>query len=439
MCFCAQSYNIAQANASVCREKVQQKSSCSERNLIGRRTESDRTADGIRSGGGRCTVAEQHVQHDSRSTFSIFSPNFYKQKCRAFRDNLYLCINKIQAMKHNRIAMMAFILIQLFAGASQLKAQFRIVDEQDGKPVSGAYVFSSKGTLLCISDADGNVKLQEGMVTISNLAYEPLTVDAAKEKGTVCMKPKAYTLPEVAVGKAEYVKLSGAFRDICRNNGKTILYREGLADFYINIKTGKAKRRVRACRQYELPTLRRLVNFNIAILGEARSFDISRIRFIECDSVSGTSGDSTFYKSHYRGTSADSAIIYLNSHREGVYRFIIDGTKYNRPSSLLLSVKTQLFDWTFSSPKNSWSSLLSYRRVYNYDYRPLPTKEPIATEEINDFVTTDVKTMTKEEAKAEMKDHSETDQFDLPDCLPAIPYDVAAETKDLLKKSFWEM
>ena len=71
------------------------------------------------------------------------------------------------------------------------------------------------------------------------------------------MKPKAYTLPEVVVGKAEYVKLSGAFRDICRNNGKTILYREGLADFYINIKTGKAKRRVRACRQYELPTLRR--------------------------------------------------------------------------------------------------------------------------------------------------------------------------------------
>ena len=140
-------------------------------------------------------------------------------------------------MKHNRIAMMAFILIQLFAGASQLKAQFRIVDEQDGKPVSGAYVFSSKGTLLCISDADGNVKLQEGMVTISNLAYEPLTVDAAKEKGTVCMKPKAYTLPEVAVGKAEYVKLSGAFRDICRNNGKTILYREGLADFYINLNS----------------------------------------------------------------------------------------------------------------------------------------------------------------------------------------------------------
>ena len=59
MCFCAQSYNIAQAIASVCREKVQQKSSCSERNLIGWRTESDRTADGIRSDGERNLIGRR--------------------------------------------------------------------------------------------------------------------------------------------------------------------------------------------------------------------------------------------------------------------------------------------------------------------------------------------------------------------------------------------
>ena len=62
-----------------------------EQNPIGRRTESDRVADGIRSGGGRCTVAEHQLQHYSYCDFSIFSPNFYKQKCRGFRDNLYLC------------------------------------------------------------------------------------------------------------------------------------------------------------------------------------------------------------------------------------------------------------------------------------------------------------------------------------------------------------
>ena len=138
-------------------------------------------------------------------------------------------------MKHNRIAMMAFILIQLFAGASQLKAQFRIVDEQDGKPVSGAYVFSSKGTLLCISDADGNVKLQEGMVTISNLAYEPLTVDAAKEKGTVCMKPKAYTLPEVAVGDTLCFHNAGAY---CMTEGIALFLSRELPAVYLIDEAG---------------------------------------------------------------------------------------------------------------------------------------------------------------------------------------------------------
>ena len=52
---------------------------------------SHRAPNGIRSGGGRCTVAEHQLQHDSYCAFSIFSPNFYKQKCRGLRDNLYLC------------------------------------------------------------------------------------------------------------------------------------------------------------------------------------------------------------------------------------------------------------------------------------------------------------------------------------------------------------
>lgn len=58
---------------------------------------------------------------------------------------------------------------------------------------------------------------------------------------------------------------------------------------------------------------------------------------------------------------------------------------------------------------------------------------------MNDFVVTDVQTLTKEQAQTEMKDKKETADFTLPDCLPAIPYDVAKETEGLLKKSFWEM
>ena len=130
-------------------------------------------------------------------------------------------------------------------------AQIRIVDEQDGKPVAGAYIFSSDNHLLCISDSKGNIEPQSGMITISNVAYESKTIDASTIKGDVLLKQKVYALPEVTVNKTDYIKLTGVFRDICRNNGKTILYREGIMDFYINLENGKTKRRVRACRQYE--------------------------------------------------------------------------------------------------------------------------------------------------------------------------------------------
>ena len=46
----------------------------------------------------------------------------------------------------------------------------------------------------------------------------------------------------MTVSKTDHIKLTGVFRDICRNNGKTILYREGIMDFYINLENGKTKR-----------------------------------------------------------------------------------------------------------------------------------------------------------------------------------------------------
>lgn len=121
-------------------------------------------------------------------------------------------------------------------------AQIRIVDEQDGKPVAGAYIFSSDNHLLCISDSKGNIEPQSGMITISNVAYESKTIDASTSKGDVLLKQKVYALPEVTANKTDYIKLTGVFRDICRNNGKTILYREGIMDFYINLENGKTKR-----------------------------------------------------------------------------------------------------------------------------------------------------------------------------------------------------
>ncbi len=333
----------------------------------------------------------------------------------------------------------ALTAVLLFACPFLGMAQLKIVDEQDGKPIAGAYVFSSDNHLLCMSDANGDTQPLDGTVTISIMSYEPKTIDASKTKGTVYLKQKPYALPEVVVQSQDFVKLTGVFRDICRNDGKTILYREGIMNFYINTKSGKIQRRVRACRQYERPKLRSIVNFNIALLGQARSTDLSRIKYIKRDSVSGTRGDTTFYKSSYKGKTSDDAIMYIDMHRKGVYRHLIDNNQYRKSTNPMLKVHTALCDWTFSSKEETWSSLLSFRSIYNYDYMPLPGKKFIASEEMRDFVVTDVTPLSGDQAKTELKDKSETDDFTLPDCLPSLPYDVTKETKDLLKKKFWEM
>lgn len=342
-------------------------------------------------------------------------------------------------IKDNRLFSALLATLLLFACPILGRAQLKIVDEKDGKPIAGAYVFSNDNHLLCMSDANGDTQPLEGVVTISVLSYESKTIDASKTKGTVSLRQKAYALPEVVVRGADYVKLVGAFRDICRNDGKTILYREGIMNFYIDMETHKIQRRVRACRQYERPKLRSIVNFNIAILGEAQSTDLSRIKYIKRDSLSGTRGDTTFYKSTYKGKTADDAIMYIDTHRDGVYRHIIDNSKYRKSTNPMLKVHTNLCDWTYSSKEETWSSLVSFRSVYNYDYSPLPGKKPIAAEEMRDFVVTDVVSLSGEQAKTELKDKTETADFTLPDCLPPLPYDVAKETKDLLKKKFWEM
>lgn len=123
----------------------------------------------------------------------------------------------------------------------------------------------------------------------------------------------------------------------------------------------------------------------------------------------------------------------------GAYTFSSDNAKYRTSTNPMLKVHTNICDWTYSSKAETWSTLLSFRSVYNYDYQPLPKKKFIAAEEMRDFVVSDVKTLNKEQADRELKDKTETADFTLPDCLPAIPYDMAKETQGMKKTKFWEM
>ncbi len=336
--------------------------------------------------------------------------------------------------KHAR-RFLAFLL--LIIGCTQASAQFRLVDKTDGSPVAGAYVFDANNQLLCMSDADGQVKALTGKVTISILSYEPLTVDASTAHGDVTLEPKEYALPEVVVRKTDYVKIRGAFRDICTNDDKTILYREGMVDFYINVKTGKTKRHVWACREYEHKKLRKLFTLDTFML-HGKSFNLAKIQYFDVDSVSSAKGDTTFLAASIRKYSANDGCMVIIDKKKGLYRQVVDNTKFKKRDTKSLSVTTNINDWTFSQPECEMSSLVSYRGLLNYTWRWDKKSEPIDCKEIRDFVTLNVTVLSKKEAEEEMKDKSETDVFDLPDCLPSISYDVKRQTEGLEKRTFWE-
>lgn len=337
-------------------------------------------------------------------------------------------------IKHTRSILVAVLLI---VGCIDASAQFRVVDKADGQPIAGAYIFDANNTLLCMSDANGQVKALQGKVTISTLSYDPLTIDASTTHGDVALDQKEFSLPEVVVKQTDYLKIRGAFRDICTNNGKTILYREGMVDFYVNMKNGKIKRHVWACREYEHKKLRKLFSFETFMLN-GRSFHLGRINYLKTDSVSGTKGDTTFLALSSRKYSAEDACMVITDKKKGLYRSVIDNTKFKKTDTKSLTITTNINDWTYSQPETNMSALVSFRSLYNYTWRWDKKSAPIDCKELRDFVTLDVTTLDKKEAEEEMKDKSETDVFDLPDCLPSISYNVSQETEGLEKRTFWE-
>ena len=320
---------------------------------------------------------------------------------------------------------------------TQASAQFRIVDKADGQPIAGAYIFDQDNKLLCMSDADGNVKALSGMVTISILSYESKTVDASTTHGDVTLEQNALSLPEVVVKRSDYIKLSGAFRDICTNDGKAILYREGLVDFYINIKTGKISRRVWACREYEHPKVRKFFSFKVFML-HGKSTNLAKLNYIQANSVNSTNGDTTYVNSKWKNHNADSSLIIINNPKKSLYRHLIDGTKFKNRNNKCLTVNVDLSDWTYSNENATLSSLVSFRGLLDYTWRWEKKEAPIACKEIRDLFITGMTTQDKATAEKEMKDKSETDKFTLPANMPSVPYNVNKQIQGLVKRTFWE-
>lgn len=303
-------------------------------------------------------------------------------------------------------------------------AQFRVVDADTHEPLPGAYVFDSHGQLADMSDKDGMVKKARGLVTVSLLSYESQKVDLSKHVTEVALIPMEYSLPEVEIGRTEYVKTSGVFRDYAINNGKLVLYREGIVDFYMDCKSKDYTRRVRGCRQWSDRRLFKKMAEGVDHT-PCHTFDFSKVHKVKTDGVTGTKGDTVYIKA--KGGD-DNAIMEITDTLHERRRHVIDGTKTGNPNELLwgyMKIKANISDWTFTDRKDADNSLIAFHGYQNYIINEV---EVVTNRE---FVVTDVVPMSKADAKAEMKDKTEDPDFILPEVLPKLGFSIVKELQDM--------
>lgn len=319
-----------------------------------------------------------------------------------------------------RILLLFMMMMPLIA-----KAQFTIVDKEDHEPLPGVYVFGANGTLIDMSNEKGEVTKATSVVTLSMLSYAPVTVDAEQMKGSVVeLSSQPFELGEVVVQKMQYYKISGTFRDVVVNFDKLVMYREGLMDFYVDKNTGKTKRRIRACRQYEHPDLRNFEKNDSLNMGYCKLFDLGNLTQLGT-AGSEEKGDTTLiWATRGKKVVKDGVMMFRQN---GLYRKVIDGTKFvNKTSSNFLGLRQNftkaINDWTFREPKSTMESLVAHRQLIAEDMQWGKKKPVIKIETTKDFVVNDVTYLTKKQASEEMKDKdTEKGDFHLPNCLPALP------------------
>ena len=355
----------------------------------------------------------------------------------------------IKNMKYNIFRIVFLCLLQTVT-LTHLHAQISIVDAEDGKPLAGVYLYDENTNCIAVSDKDGKVGKLSGKVTASLMGYEAVTVDASTSTGKIEMKSKWTNLPELVVKKKDYAKMSGVFRDIFRNNGSTVIYREGIVDYYFSKKKKKFIRRVRACRQWELADIRKLSTKELAAKGislwGSGSTNLSKVHTLNNIEETESKGDTTTYKTKYKGKELEDVIMEIKMPKQGLVRQVVDNSKFlkNDTSKYWGSTyitKQNINDWGLrndTTDTKSITSLVALHKIFVGEFQYDKESRPIGVDVIKDFVVTGLEFLTNEEAKAEMKEKEIARDFQMPDVLPEIKYNREKETKNLVETDFGE-
>ena len=169
---------------------------------------------------------------------------------------------------------MAFCLLQ------SLCAQIKLVDSLTQEPVVAVNVFSIDGVLLGVSDAEGQVNLDnlhgksENSVTVQHVAYQNKKIPDSTlfSMDTIYLVPRNFEIGEVTImdrSKFDYVMLKGYFRKQDLLNNATRYFYDGIVEYYIPLKKkGRIENRL---LQYRLFANSKSLDEYIQLMGKTFS------------------------------------------------------------------------------------------------------------------------------------------------------------------------
>lgn len=183
-----------------------------------------------------------------------------------------------------KIYCLSFILL-----SSLVFSQKKVIDSLSNKTISFAEMYSEKGEIIGITDFNGEVS-QEQLTKINKLNIKQInfrhnnyqnkniSLKDLFSSNNIVLIPfqmdKINKLDEVIVlshTKKKYIKLTAYFRNIQFNNNQPQFYMDGIVEYYISTKNGKAKINVVQNRSLKDSDIKQIdekglirLNFNIA-------------------------------------------------------------------------------------------------------------------------------------------------------------------------------
>lgn len=148
-------------------------------------------------------------------------------------------------------------LLCLWLIAAHMTAQAILTDKNNGQPIPYAQITDKNGVTIGTTDENGMFpeNLAPGKATIQHLAYDPKEIECGglTADTVITLTPRFYTLGEVNVSAdgMDYIHMRTYFRSYQLNDSCMKYYKDGFADFFIDIKKKKSKRFVSQLRNFE--------------------------------------------------------------------------------------------------------------------------------------------------------------------------------------------